>query len=57
MTYHESLLWEKLKGNQISGIRFRRQHPIDLFIADFYCHKARLVVEVDGEIHSDKVEL
>jgi len=56
MTYHEKLLWEKLKGNQISGIRFRRQHPIDLFIADFYCHKARLVVEVDGEIHNNKEE-
>jgi very-short-patch-repair endonuclease len=54
MTYHEKLLWEKLKGKQICGIRFRRQHPIALFIADFYCNKARLVVEVDGEIHYSK---
>lgn len=54
MTYHEKLLWEKLKGKQICGIRFRRQHPIDLFIADFFCHKARLVVEVDGAIHNNK---
>jgi very-short-patch-repair endonuclease len=51
MTKHENILWERLKGNQICGLRFRRQHPIDFFIADFYCHAAKLVVEVDGEIH------
>ena len=51
MTYHEKLLWEKLKLKQVCGVRFRRQHPIDFFIADFYCHEARLVVEIDGEIH------
>jgi very-short-patch-repair endonuclease len=56
MTYPEKLLWEKLKGKQIYGVRFRRQHPISFFIADFYCHEVRLVVEVDGEIHSDKIE-
>jgi very-short-patch-repair endonuclease len=48
----EEILWEKLKGKQILGLRFRRQHPIDLFIVDFYCHKVRLVVEIDGEIHN-----
>ena len=41
MTYYEKLLWEKLKGKQIWGLRFRRQHPIDIFIADFYCHEVR----------------
>jgi len=51
MTYSEILLWEKLKLKQISGLRFRRQHPIDFFIVDFYCHEARLVIEVDGEVH------
>ncbi len=56
MTLHEKLLWEKLKLKQICGVRFRRQHPIDFFIADFYCHEARLVVEVDGEIHNQKIE-
>lgn len=34
------------------GFVFRRQHPVDFFIADFYCHKIKLVIEVDGEIHS-----
>jgi very-short-patch-repair endonuclease len=51
MNYYEKLLWERLKGKQLNGIRFRPQHPIDIFIADFYCHKARLVIELDGEIH------
>jgi very-short-patch-repair endonuclease len=56
MTFHEKLLWEKLKGKQICGIRFRRQHPINFFIADFYCHEVKLVVEIDGEIHNDKMD-
>jgi very-short-patch-repair endonuclease len=56
MTASEKLLWERLKGKQICGIRFRRQHPIFIFIADFYCHEARLVVEIDGEIHNQQIE-
>jgi very-short-patch-repair endonuclease len=56
MTTSESLLWEKLKGKQLMGLRFRRQHPIDFFIADFYCHQARLVIEIDGEIHQSRNE-
>ncbi|HEX2967641.1 MAG TPA: endonuclease domain-containing protein [Bacteroidales bacterium] len=51
MTLHEGLLWEKLKMKKICGVRFRRQHPIDIFIADFYCHSAKLVIEIDGKIH------
>lgn len=56
MTNYEELLWERLKGKQISGLRFRRQHPIDIFIADFYCHDARLVIEIDGDIHIQQIE-
>jgi very-short-patch-repair endonuclease len=56
MTYHENLLGENLKDKQICGVRFRRQHPIMFFIADFYCHEAKLVVEVDGDIHIDKTD-
>lgn len=52
MTFHEKILWERLKGKKICGLRFRRQHPVDFFIADFYCHEARLVIEIDGEIHN-----
>jgi len=56
MTCHEKLLWEKLKGKQICGVRFRRQHAISFYIVDFYCHEAMLVVEVDGTVHSFKVD-
>jgi len=56
MTVHEKILWEKLKNKQICGVKFRRQHPIDFFIADFYCHEAKLVVELDGEIHKYRRE-
>jgi len=56
MTFYEKLLWERLKLKQICGVRFRRQHPIDFFIVDFYCHEARLVVEIDGEIHNYQTE-
>ncbi len=51
-TKAEEILWNYLKNRQILGLKFRRQHPIDIFIADFYCHEKRLVIEVDGEIHN-----
>ncbi|WP_319589885.1 endonuclease domain-containing protein [uncultured Draconibacterium sp.] len=51
MTPSEVIIWEKLKNKQICGVRFRRQHPIEIFIVDFYCHAAKLVVEIDGKIH------
>jgi very-short-patch-repair endonuclease len=50
-TEAETILWKRLNRNQILGLQFRRQHPIDRFIADFYCAKIKLVVEVDGSIH------
>lgn len=53
-TASEKLLWEKLRGNQIKGYKFRRQHPVNLFIADFYCHQLKLIIEVDGEYHLSK---
>lgn len=53
MTQAEKMLWEKLRRNQL-GVRFKPQHPIDIFIADFYCHPAKLVIEVDGQIHTSQ---
>jgi very-short-patch-repair endonuclease len=50
-TEAERILWEYLESKRLSGYKFRRQHPIKNYIADFYCHEARLVIEVDGEIH------
>jgi very-short-patch-repair endonuclease len=55
MTISEKLLWERLNKSQL-GVRFKAQHPIDLFVADFYCHKFKLVVEIDGEIHQKRKE-
>ena len=56
MTPAESKLWQRLRRRQLNGHYFRRQHPIGSFIADFYCAKARLVVEVDGDIHAMREE-
>jgi very-short-patch-repair endonuclease len=47
----ERILWTELKKLKSDGIIFRRQHPIDIFIADFYCHSLKVIIEVDGEIH------
>ena len=52
MTDAERTLWDCLKQNRLNGFRFKPQHPIKCFIADFYCHKAKLVVEIDGDIHN-----
>lgn len=53
MTETEKLLWQRLNKNQL-GVRFKPQHPIDIFIADFYCHKYKLVIELDGKIHNQQ---
>ena len=47
----EKLLWDELRNRKIANCKFRRQHPIDIFIVDFYCHEKKLIIEVDGEIH------
>lgn len=52
MSPPERLLWSRLRKSQLAGLRFRKQHPIGPFIADFYCHDARLVVEIDGPTHA-----
>jgi very-short-patch-repair endonuclease len=51
MTRAETLLWRYLKAHHVDGLAFRRQVPMRGFIADFICHSARLVVEVDGHSH------
>ncbi len=48
----EEILWALVRGRQLLGLKFRRQQQVGPFIADFYCHEARLVVEADGGIHS-----
>ena len=56
MTAEESVLWERLRGNRLNGLHFRRQQVIEGFIVDFYCHDGALVVEVDGAVHDGQVE-
>jgi very-short-patch-repair endonuclease len=53
-TEAEKEMWNILRKYRKLGFVFRRQHPIKFYIADFYCHKLRLVIEIDGEIHSSK---
>ncbi|MBE9070921.1 endonuclease domain-containing protein [Leptolyngbya cf. ectocarpi LEGE 11479] len=50
-TSAEEILWECLRARRFYGYKFRRQHNIGRFIADFYCHEGGLVIEVDGPIH------
>jgi len=54
-TEAEKLLWTELRNTKLNGLKFRRQHPIDKFIVDFYCHEKKLVTELDGNIHDEKV--
>ena len=52
MTPQERALWARLRAKQLSGLKFRRQHPMGRYIVDFYCHAHRLVVELDGDSHA-----
>jgi very-short-patch-repair endonuclease len=53
-TFPEQLLWSVLRGKQLGGLRFRRQHPIEPYVVDFYCASARLAIELDGESHGGR---
>jgi len=51
MTKAEVVLWEELRKRKLEGLKFRRQHPIGVFVVDFFCYEAMLVIEVDGNVH------
>ena len=51
MTSAEKTLWNKTRTRQPNGIYFRRQHPYGIYILDFFCREANLVIEVDGAVH------
>ena len=55
MTDAEKKLWSLLRRKQLEGFRFRRQVPLGPFIADFACHSARMIIEVDGRQHGIRV--
>ncbi|MCK6684694.1 MAG: endonuclease domain-containing protein [Thermoanaerobaculia bacterium] len=50
----EEVLWASLRDRKLGGMKFRRQHPFDMFILDFFCPEKGLCVEVDGSIHGEK---
>jgi very-short-patch-repair endonuclease len=50
----EDALWQEVRARRLKGAKFRRQHAIGRFLVDFYCAEARLVIEVDGGIHSSQ---
>ncbi|MGA9397801.1 MAG: DUF559 domain-containing protein [Anaerolineaceae bacterium] len=56
MTPEEKIVWGHLRAGRINRFHFRRQQIIDGYIVDFYCHKANLVIEVDGPIHRSQEE-
>ena len=53
-THAEQILWSKLRSRGLSGFKFRRQHPIDHYILDFYCSEAHLAIELDGGQHAEQ---
>ncbi len=57
MTKAETVLWTRLKERQVNGWRFRRQHPVGPYVADFACLEAGLIIEVDGATHCEAIEI
>ena len=54
-TVTEMLLWRELKDRRLENLKFRRQVPIGPFIVDFYCAEKKLIVELDGFVHKERV--
>src|SRR5690554_1342973 len=57
MTQAEKILWEVLKEGVFKQFKFRRQHPIHIYIVDFYSHRLKLVIEIDGEYHNQEKQI
>jgi type I restriction enzyme, R subunit len=53
-TTTEKIFWYFVKNRSFENLKFRRQHQIGMYIADFYCHELRLVVEFDGDVHDNE---
>jgi len=50
-TRAEKIVWELIRDRKLMGLKFRRQHVVEGFVLDFYCHELRLGIEVDGSVH------
>ncbi|HEY9750965.1 MAG TPA: endonuclease domain-containing protein [Allocoleopsis sp.] len=56
LTPAEQILWQALKRKQLHGLKFRCQHPVGPFIADFLCAKHKLIIELDGTVHNQQTD-
>jgi 5-methyltetrahydrofolate--homocysteine methyltransferase len=56
-TVAEQKLWARLRDRQVDGFKFRRQHPVDRYVLDFYCKEAELCIEIDGSGHLDPEQI
>ncbi|MEZ5460929.1 endonuclease domain-containing protein [Dokdonella sp.] len=56
LTDAERKLWSRIRARQLEGVKFRRQHPIPPYIADFCCIERRLIIELDGSQHNQRVD-
>ncbi|MCU0461906.1 MAG: DUF559 domain-containing protein [Bacteroidales bacterium] len=56
-TSAEATLWKLLKKKNLEGRKFRRQHSINNFIVDFYCHSDKVIIELDGDGHGDYIQI
>ena len=50
-TFAEDRIWDALRDGRVDGWKFRRDHPVDRYFADFACVRLRLIIEVDGAVH------
>jgi len=57
LTEAEMILWERVKGKQVEGVRFRRQHPIKTFVVDNFANELNLSIEIDGGYHSERSQV
>ncbi len=55
LTSAEAFLWKQLQQRKLEGRKFRRQHSIENFIADFYCPEERMIIELDGQVHFNPI--
>jgi very-short-patch-repair endonuclease len=53
-TFAEKIFWKLLKNRKFDNLKFRRQHPIDNYIVDFYCKEKSLIIEIDGPLNEDE---
>ena len=57
LTPAEAFLWQQLKARKFNNTRFTKQHSIGNYIVDFYCAEHKLIIELDGEVHNNPIQI